>query len=66
MNSMEGMTGRDARAQAERSEKRHLAILFADLADSTRLCATMGAEEFHALVYDFLRRAAAAVEANGG
>lgn len=47
-------------------EKRHLAILFSDLSESTRLCEEIGAERFHRVVFEFLHRAAAEIRANGG
>ncbi|MDP4540961.1 adenylate/guanylate cyclase domain-containing protein [Qipengyuania sp. DY56-A-20] len=62
-----GSTIEQASEPAEgRSEKRQLAVLFADLADSTALCSVIGDERFHALTLDFLGGAAKLVEASGG
>jgi class 3 adenylate cyclase/tetratricopeptide (TPR) repeat protein len=58
--------GQEPAQPARPGEKRQLAVFFADLADSTSLCAAIGAEQFHALAFDFLQRSAALVEANGG
>jgi class 3 adenylate cyclase len=59
-------TKQDSEPVEGRSEKRQLAVLFVDLADSTALCSAIGDERFHALTLDFLGRAAKLVEGNGG
>lgn len=47
-------------------ERRHVAVLFADLVDYTRLTEELGAEGIHDLLKEFFARADAAVERAGG
>jgi class 3 adenylate cyclase/predicted ATPase len=48
------------------TERRHLAVLFCDLVDSTRLAAALDAEDWHDLVCSYLDDASAAVTQMGG
>ena len=47
-------------------ERRHVAVLFADLVGYTRLTEQLGAEEMHALLDRFFSRVDAVVERHGG
>lgn len=51
---------------AELKQKRHLAVMFIDLVDSTRISSHLDSERFHDLISGFLDSTATEIERHGG